>query len=991
MTARNWRAPLRLTWICLIALLAFNRPGWAQGGTSGNLSGTITDASGAIIPNALVTLTDRSTGVSRVRTARATGTFLFSQLAPGEYDVLVENLGFVSMRVTAVPVRPGRTIHVQITIRPTTAAVAEPDVVAFEGGAALGAQPQFSQWMSRTQMAGLPLHQRSLDEVLRLSTHFSRFGGVEGLPERMLGIAVDGLPYRTATGDVRLSRAAFPLSSFEGIQLATNIVEVERSGFAGPILNAFSRRGGSRWQPSMLAQYTVSATGEDIDDAERPVNGQGAFLLGGPLRPDTAQLLIGAEFGRYEIPFAAPWLNAGAAVDDLLTAGADQDLALDPYAAPGLARTDLLSAFAGTTWQVSATNRLEARVAYGSSPRSEALPAADFMLGNELSTNSLSINAALLSEFRSSSNELRVAFTNDAADSEWAGPFMIAQSLPFTTIGSAGVNFGGSADRAAEYRRRTMQVSDAFTAIARDHLFKLGAIGEFGSIEQTRFFAARPEAWFGTADDLSAAQGLLVQPIGAPAVADFSIVQFGAFLQDTWRPAPGVEILMGVRYEQERLPASDIAANAEWERLTGMNTSVLPESYNKVSPRFALRWDAGGKQEWIFGAGAGLYHDQADANLLAAAIANTGSARVRRQLGAIPAWTDAITSDTAGSLRSLTILPDAYRPPVSFRASAGLTRVLGNGMAAHVSGTYRQTRNLPRAADLNLWVDPLFEDQHGRPVFGVLQQVGGLIAAEPGSNRRFGGFDHVLGINTDAESKYTALSVTLERATAEGVNFVAAYTYSQTKDDWFGAAQSAWTPQVAPRLGESLANWHDGTSDFDVPHRAALAVDVPIYAGARLGAVYRYESGAPFTPIMANGVDVNGDGYSNDPAFIDDQVEGVSALASKWGCLRSANGQFAERNSCRGDAFSSLDLRLTAALLRTEGRSLQLFVEGLNLLQSEIGIPDAAVYRVDPEGTITENGSGQLVLPLQANPEFGQVRYRAALPRLLRIGARLNW
>ncbi len=990
MTARNWRAPLWLTLI-MVALLSFNRPVSAQGGTSGNLSGTITDETGAIIPNALVTLTDRSTGVSRVRTARASGTFLFSQLAPGEYDVLVENLGFVSMRVTAVPVRPGRTIHVQVALRATTAAVAEPDVVPFDGGAALGTQPQFSQWMARTQMAGLPLHRRSLDEVLRLSSQFSRFGGVEGLPHRMLGVAVDGLPYRTATGVVRLSRAAFPLSSFEGVQLAINVAEVERSGFAGPILNAYSRRGGSRWQPSVLAQYTVSATGEDIDDADKPVNGQGAFLLGGPLRRDTAQLLIGAEFGRYDLPFAAPWLNAGAAAEEVIAAGADQDLALEAFAAPGLARTDLLSAFAGTTWQVSGANRLEARVAYGSSPRSEALPAADLMLGNELSTTSLSINAALLSEFRSSSNELRVAFTNDEADSDWAGPFMIASSIPFTTIGAAGVSFGGSAERTAEYRRRTMQVSDAFTAIASDHLFKLGAIAEFGAIEQTRFYAARPEAWFGTAADLSGAQGLLVQPIGAPSTADFSVSQFGAFLQDTWRPAPGIEILMGVRYEQERLPASDIAANAEWERLTGMNTSVLPESYNKVSPRFALRWDAGGRHEWIFGAGAGLYHDQADANLLAAAIANTGSTRVRRQLGAIPSWTDAISSDTAGSLRALTILPDAYRPPVSVRASAGLTRILSGGLAAHISGTYRQTRNLPRAADLNLWVDPLFEDQHGRPVFGVLQQVGGLIAAEPGSNRRFGGFDHVIGINTDAESKYTALTFTLERMTAEGVNFVAAYTYSQTKDDWYGAAQSTRTPQVAPQMGETLASWHDGTSDFDVPHRAAIGIDVPIYAGARFGAVYRYESGAPFTPIMAHGVDVNGDGFANDPAFVDDQIDGVSALTSQWDCLRTANGQFAERNACRSDAFSSLDLRLTASVLRGDGRSLQLFVEGLNVLQSEIGVPDAAVYRIDPEGAITENGSGQLILPLQANPEFGQIRYRAALPRLLRIGARLNW
>ena len=41
-------------------------------------------------------------------------------------------------------------------------------------------------------------------------------------------------------------------------------------------------------------------------------------------------------------------------------------------------------------------------------------------------------------------------------------------------------------------------------------------------------------------------------------------------------------------------------------------------------------------------------------------------------------------------------------------------------------------------------LQPLFEDQNGRPVYGQLVQQGELIAVNPGSNRRFAGYDQVL-------------------------------------------------------------------------------------------------------------------------------------------------------------------------------------------------------------------------------------------------------
>ena len=59
-----------------------------------SLRGTITDAQGAVIPGAVVTLTDRDKGASRQIVTDAVGSYAFLQLSPGTYTLKVENPGF---------------------------------------------------------------------------------------------------------------------------------------------------------------------------------------------------------------------------------------------------------------------------------------------------------------------------------------------------------------------------------------------------------------------------------------------------------------------------------------------------------------------------------------------------------------------------------------------------------------------------------------------------------------------------------------------------------------------------------------------------------------------------------------------------------------------------------------------------------------------------------------------------------------------------------
>jgi hypothetical protein len=168
---------------------------------------------------------------------------------------------------------------------------------------------------------------------------------------------------------------------------------------------------------------------------------------------------------------------------------------------------------------------------------------------------------------------------------------------------------------------------------------------------------------------------------------------------------------------------------------------------------------------------------------------------------------------------------------------------------------------------------------------------------------------------------------------------------------------------------------------------------LPGKSGLDIALRYRFRSGLPFTPGFRPGVDMNGDGSgSNDPAFIDGAVAGTDELLSANSCLSGQVGEFAERNSCREKAAHALDLRLALRLpVQVMGGALQLTIDGFNLVATETGIVDRAVYLVDPSQPLTTNPSGDVVVPLIANPRFGSLLSRRGEPRILRFGLKVDY
>src|ERR1019366_4265815 len=98
MKPRNMRF-VGLILIALAACLA----SFAQS-ISGDLSGTIYDASGAIVPNAAGMVKNDATGVEGSSTSTSTGEYHLSNLPPGTYTVTVTATGFTKAELRGVAV-----------------------------------------------------------------------------------------------------------------------------------------------------------------------------------------------------------------------------------------------------------------------------------------------------------------------------------------------------------------------------------------------------------------------------------------------------------------------------------------------------------------------------------------------------------------------------------------------------------------------------------------------------------------------------------------------------------------------------------------------------------------------------------------------------------------------------------------------------------------------------------------------------------------------
>src|SRR4051794_17427203 len=82
------------------------------------VQGTVSDPSGAVIPNANVTLTNNETQRKLTGTTNGEGFYRFSGLAPGSYSLTAAAPNFTSAQIQTIPIRAEQTQGVNVVLTP---------------------------------------------------------------------------------------------------------------------------------------------------------------------------------------------------------------------------------------------------------------------------------------------------------------------------------------------------------------------------------------------------------------------------------------------------------------------------------------------------------------------------------------------------------------------------------------------------------------------------------------------------------------------------------------------------------------------------------------------------------------------------------------------------------------------------------------------------------------------------------------------------------
>ena len=160
MTSKSWLPILALATAVLSAAPAF-----AQRFT-GDLSGTVTDGSGGVLPGATVTMTNQASGDRRVTVTNDDGFFSFSAVPAATYTVVIELSGFGKTEFTGIELQAGdsrslRTIPLKVGgVSETITVSAEPSLTPLTSG-------EKSATLTAKQIEALPIVGTSTAEVLR--------------------------------------------------------------------------------------------------------------------------------------------------------------------------------------------------------------------------------------------------------------------------------------------------------------------------------------------------------------------------------------------------------------------------------------------------------------------------------------------------------------------------------------------------------------------------------------------------------------------------------------------------------------------------------------------------------------------------------------------------------------------------------------------------------------------------------------------------------
>jgi len=529
----------------------------------------------------------------------------------------------------------------------------------------------------------------------------------------------------------------------------------------------------------------------------------------------------------------------------------------------------------------------------------------------------------------------------------------------------------------------------------------------------------------------------------SPRERDIGQIVGGISLGDSYRRTSNLQLTYGVRLDGSRY-LSTPNANLALDTLFGLKNDRLPDKLY-VSPRIGFSWTYGtsaqiasflgaarGPRAVIRG-GIGVFQNTPGTNLIGSALDNTGLPSAVQQVTCVgtatpvPDWSAYATDPsqiptTCANGSSGTpfsnVAPNVnafskdYESPRSVRSNINWAGpILSNRFSTSVDLTYSLNLNQSSNVDRNFDGSPEFflADEAGRPVFvqptSIVPGTGAVASQDSRISPRYA---RVTETRSDLRSESYQATVRLSPTRfSTSLSWSTWYTHTQVREQFRGFSSTVGNP-LDVAWGKSAST----------PHQIGYSVGYNFFDFLRVNWFGQFRSGMRYTPMVAG--DINGDGSSNDRAFIfaptttglDPAVavgmQGLLASGSQSArkCLSSQLNKLAGRNTCEGPwtSTASMSFSFNPVKVRMPQRAslsfqlsnplgaADLMVNGSGNLRGwgQTSIPDAALLYVRGFEAATATTPGRYRYEVNSrfgatNPAFNQFRAPVTLTALLRF------
>ena len=899
------RTTLFFTFLLLVAALPATPS--ALGQSTAVLQGTVSDAKGAVLPNATVTARNRGTSSQRTTQTDSEGNYQFAALPVGSYTVEVKANGFKTGVADQVTVEVAKTVvqNFQMDIGALSEQVlVSSDVPVIE---------------TTTTSVGTVINQRTVQEIPLNGRHFVDLGllipgsvtppqnGFLTAPLRGQG----SFAFNTAGGredtvnfmingvnlnDMVQNQITFQpsINTVQEFKVDNSTVSAEYGRNSGAIVNIATRSGSNQYHGEAFEFLRNEALdARNFFDARKPPfkRNQFGFNIGGPVMLPhfgdggpifsydgknetffffsyegtrqrqgltlTSNVLTGAQRASVTNPTIQqllPLIPLATSVD--IVGG----VPVARFAGAGTAPVDIDQFTGDVSHNFSTNDRLHGYYAFQRDKRGEPNLQGNTMPGwgdTRQSTRQIfTLNEThifgpnLTNEARLGFNRINITFTPNAqlnpADFGINNGVNAEIGLPQMSITGFNFNLGGPAGFPQGRADMTVVLSDTVSYLRGNHSFKFG--GEARRFYNNNFTLDTGTFTFPNVNSFLTGNGNgFSVTLGDRSSA---IVQnaFGFYVQDNWKVRPRVTLELGLRYDWNMTPT---------------------ERYN----RFVV-FDHLTRQLVRVGSGIDKVYKENNKNLqprvgIAWDPFGDGKTSVR---AAYALLTDQPVTNVVTPLSSNPPLatPLTFTGPVTFTNAvvvAGAAGLAPANVDPNFDNAYVQSWNLnvQREIGRDLAVTIGYFGTKGthlrisrninQPVNGVrpISNVSSSSTIRPGA-----GLLNIVQIEGTGNSSYNALWLTGTKRLSRGLQFNASYTFSKSID-YNSLNSQGVVIQDSYNLRDSR-----GLSDFDARHRFVISglYELPfrgnqLKEGWQLSAIVQSQSGNPVN-IVANNATFTG-------------------------------------------------------------------------------------------------------------------------------------